>query len=135
MLVLTTTGYNPYSGEKNSLYIEYAKKIKDDPNTFDWVAHGAVDRENQKGAVQMRNGDYKEAHQYAVSAFLERHGWKPGMDIRMLACFTGAMNENFFAQKLANKYNAGVYAPIGLLTIDSSGEIVTEFKCFNPEGQ
>ncbi len=113
------TGTDPYSGEENSLIIEVLSKIVDDPNTFDWIAHGTIGLvfDKEVGYIDIQ-GSSKRANGYAVTLFLEKQGWKPGMNIRLIACYTGALGNRSFAQLLANELRVNVTGPTYLIQIN-----------------
>ena len=74
------------------------------------------------------NGNEKMDVEMVYKILMGRKDYKKGTPVRLLSCSTGEEDENgdCFAQYLADKLNAIVYAPEGLLTYDKYGIMEVE---------
>lgn len=119
-----TSGSHAAAGDKsymskNDPFIKNIKNRKDiDPNgQFDLIAHGT-----SKTIEVEHNGKKIQIDSRITARLIKKMpGYKKGQPIRLLSCSTGARSHGF-AQDLANKLNAVVYAPSDILWVYPSGK-------------
>lgn len=78
----------------------------DPDGKFDVVAHGT----KYSIAIEYAGKEVEIGSRIAARLIVRQSGYKKGQPIRLLSCNTGA-DPAGFAQNLANKLNATVYAP------------------------
>lgn len=118
------SGDKSYMG-KDDPFIQNIKKRKDvDPNgLFDLIAHGT------SRTIEVEHNGKKIQIDSRTTAKLigKASGYRKGQPIRLLSCSTGARSHGF-AQDLANKMNAIVYAPSDVLWAYPSGKYIVAAK-------
>ena len=123
--------YNYFHG-----YIE-RRRDKDSEGNFDFAARGSP-----KNVEIYVNGKTHKVDWRTVAKIIKRDKkYYKGQLIKLLSCGTGKL-DNGFAQNLANKLNAIVYAPTTILWAQSDGSyyisetrtglIREEFRIFYP---
>ena len=102
-------------------FFENASKRKDiDPGgKFDILAHGSFDHVQ----IELNGKIFLFSSRDLARVITHNPAYRKGQPIRLLSCYTGATT-NGFAQNLANKLNAVVYAPSDLVWAFPNGAIV-----------
>lgn len=107
--------------KSNDRFLRNIRNRKDvDPEgKFDIIAHGT-----SKSIEIEHNGTKIKVDSRTAAQMIRRlPGYKKGQAIRLLSCSTGTRNDGF-AQNLANKLNATVYAPSDVLWAYPNGRHV-----------
>ncbi len=100
---------------------EFLRRIRrrrdvDPGGKFDVIAHGTprtIEIEHNGSKIQVNS-------RTAAKMIKRLPGYEKGQPIRLLSCSTGMRREGF-AQNLANKLNATVYAPSDMLWVRADG--------------
>lgn len=102
-------------------FFENVSKRKDiDPGgKFDIVLHGAPNHVK----MEVNGRSFSCSPRNLARIIMHNPEYKKGQPIRLLSCYTGSMT-NGFAQNLANKLNAVVYAPSDIVWAYPDGRII-----------
>lgn len=106
-----------YMGSSDRFLHNIRNRSDVDPGgKFDVIAHGTP------SSIEIEhNGTKMEVNSRTAAQMIKRlPGYKRGQAIRLLSCSTGTRSDGF-AQNLANKLNATVYAPSDILWAYPSG--------------
>ena len=112
-------GLEPLAAGRRAVWFEKATDIPEfdagfaiRPNVFTLVTHGRSD------SILGPDGASLNAQQ--TSDLLPQYGYKPGMEVDLIACYTGKGTESF-GQQLANINGAPVNAPNDLIRPSMDG--------------